>query len=184
MEIIDQAFNHTVLLLKPKVFEDDRGYFYESFQLKKFRNLSHSTQDVSFVQDNESKSAKNVLRGLHFQEPPHAQGKLIRVISGSVFDVAVDLRRDSPTFGQAFTAELNEKNKFQMWIPPGFAHGFQTLKEDTIFAYKCTNYYQPESEQGILWCDRDLDINWPLNHPILSEKDRNAMAFEDYRSPF
>ena len=184
MKVIDHAFNEAVLLIAPTVFTDERGYFFESFHQKRFQSLSHSTQNVDFVQDNESKSGKNVVRGLHFQEPPHGQGKLIRVIKGSVFDVAVDLRKNSPTYGQHFTSTLSEENKYQMWIPKGFAHGFQTLEEDTIFAYKCTNFYQPESENGILWSDRDLNIEWPLNHPILSEKDKNAMSFKDFRSPF
>lgn len=184
MDILESAFNNAVLLLQPKVFKDERGYFYESFQTQKFKNLTPELKNVEFVQDNESKSTQNVLRGLHFQAPPYAQGKLIRVIKGSVYDVAVDIRKNSPTYGQSYAVTLSEENKKQLWVPPGFAHGFQTLEEDTIFAYKCTNYYHPESEGCILWSDEDLNIKWPLNHPTLSVKDQKGQHFRDFVSPF
>ncbi len=168
-------------LIQPKVFEDDRGYFYESFnelQLKEIGIENH------FVQDNQSLSNKGVLRGLHFQNPPMAQGKLVRVVKGAVYDVAVDIRKNSPTYGQHFGIELNETNKLMLWIPPGFAHGFATLQDETIFSYKCTEYYDPKSESGIMWNDEDLAINWNIENPILSGKDQNNLAFSAFKSPF
>ena len=131
-----------------------------------------------------SKSAKGVLRGLHFQKPPYAQGKLVRVIKGSVMDVAVDLRKDSPTYGKWESVVLNEENKLQFWIPEGFAHGFVTLEDDTIFAYKCTNVYNKESEGSILWNDPDINIEWNIKNPILSEKDKISPLFKNFETPF
>jgi dTDP-4-dehydrorhamnose 3,5-epimerase len=140
--------------------------------------------DQNFVQDNESKSQKNVLRGLHFQKPPFAQGKLVRVIRGAVLDVAVDIRKSSPTFGKWASIELTQDNKWMYWVPPGFAHGFVTLEDNTTFFYKCTNMYNKESEGSILWNDPDLNINWQTDQPILSEKDKTSPLFKDFISPF
>ncbi|MCB9335046.1 MAG: dTDP-4-dehydrorhamnose 3,5-epimerase [Flavobacteriales bacterium] len=170
-----------VFLIKPKVFEDDRGYFYESYNKKIFKE---NGIDVSFVQDNQSLSHRGVLRGLHFQKPPFAQGKLIRVIKGSVLDVAVDIRKESPTYGKYIAVELSEKNKNMLYISEGFAHGFLTLENDTIFAYKCTQLYNKESEDSILWNDSNLNVNWGVSNPILSEKDTLATKFSEFISPF
>ena len=170
-----------LLIVKPKVFEDDRGYFFESYNKEEF--LKHGINQ-NFVQDNESKSGKGVLRGLHFQKPPFAQGKLVRVIKGAVLDVAVDLRKNSPTYGQWYSIELSESNKLMYWIPPGFAHGFLTLENDTIFFYKCTNFYNKESEGSIRWDDPDLNIKWGIKNPILSGKDKNAPLFKYFETPF
>jgi dTDP-4-dehydrorhamnose 3,5-epimerase len=139
---------------------------------------------LDFVQDNQSLSQKGVLRGLHFQNPPHAQGKLVRVITGAVFDVAVDIRKNSPTYGKWFGLELTEKNKWMMYIPGGFAHGFATLQDNTIFSYKCTNFYDKASEDCILWNDPDLAIDWKIENPLLSEKDMQGRSFRDFRSQF
>jgi dTDP-4-dehydrorhamnose 3,5-epimerase len=170
-----------LLVIKPDVFEDARGYFFESYNEERYRQQGF---DVKFLQDNESKSGKNVLRGLHFQTPPYHQGKLVRVIKGAVLDVAVDLRKSSPTFGQWASIELSEQNKWMYWIPPGFAHGFLTLEQNTIFFYKCTQVYHKESEMGIFWNDPDLNIKWGIEDPIVSEKDKVAIRFRDYNSPF
>jgi len=165
-----------LLIIRPRVFEDDRGYFFESFRLDKMREFGI---DSDFVQDNESKSQKDVLRGLHFQNPPFEQGKLVRVVKGAVLDVAVDIRRDSQTYGEWLSQELSEDNRTMLWIPPGFAHGFLTLKDDTIFQYKCTNYYNKESEGSIRWNDPDLNIDWGVENPVVSEKDRAAPFFSE-----
>ncbi|MFM5177621.1 dTDP-4-dehydrorhamnose 3,5-epimerase [Aeromonas caviae] len=159
-----------VLIFEPKVFGDERGFFFESFNHKLFEEAVG--YPVSFVQDNHSKSSKGVLRGLHYQLPPHAQGKLVRCVAGEVFDVAVDIRKSSPTFGQWVGVHLSGENKRQLWIPEGFAHGFVTLSETAEFLYKTTNYYHPESDRGIIWCDNFIKIRWPINAlPILSQKD-------------
>ena len=139
---------------------------------------------MSFVQDNLSKSDKNVLRGLHFQAPPYAQGKLVQVIRGSVLDVAVDIRKDSPTYGQHHSVVLSEENKTQFYVPEGFAHGFVTLEDNTIFSYKCTNLYHPNTEGAIIWNDKDLEIDWQVENPIISEKDLKANPFHSFESPF
>jgi len=136
------------------------------------------------VQDNQSLSSKGVLRGLHFQNPPYAQGKLVRVIKGAVLDISVDIRKDSPTYGQYFSMELSEENKIVVWIPPGFAHGFATLEDSTIFTYKCTEVYNKESEGALLWNDKDLNINWEVNDPLVSEKDLVAGNFKNFASKF
>ena len=170
-----------LLIIKPRVFTDARGYFYESYNAK---TLSALGFDEDFVQDNESLSAKGVLRGLHFQLPPFAQGKLVRVVQGSVYDVAVDLRKDSPTFAKWFGIELNTENKLMFWIPVGFAHGFQSLEDDTIFSYKCTNYYDKDSEASLIYNDPDIAIPWPVANPILAEKDLQAGLLKDFVSPF
>lgn len=180
MEIIRTELNG-LLLIKPKVFEDNRGYFFEPYNKKVFENAGVKTD---FVQDNQSLSGKNVLRGLHFQAPPFAQGKLVRVISGAVVDVAVDIRKNSPTYGKHYSVELNESNKWMLYLPEGFAHGFVTLTDNTIFAYKCTNYYNKESEGCVLWNDPDLNIQWGISYPILSEKDTIGQQFKNFISPF
>ncbi|OWY28101.1 dTDP-4-dehydrorhamnose 3,5-epimerase [Herbaspirillum robiniae] len=159
-----------VLLIEPRVFGDSRGFFYESFNAKRFRE--EAGVDAQFVQDNHSKSSRNVLRGLHYQIR-HAQGKLVRVTRGSVLDVVVDIRRSSPTFGQWCSTVLSEENKLQLWIPPGFAHGFSVLQDDTEFLYKTTDYWMPEHERCILWNDPAIGIDWQLQDaPVMSEKDK------------
>jgi len=181
MELIKTKIQD-LYIIKPDVFEDERGYFFESFNKEKFKALG---LDTDFVQDNESKSQKNVLRGLHFQNPPFAQGKLVRVVKGAVLDVAVDLRLKSATYGQWEAVELSEENKLMYWIPPGFAHGFLTLRDDTVFTYKCTNIYNKESEGSILWNDSSLNIEWNLSQkPILSQKDKESPIFSDFISLF
>jgi len=170
-----------LLIIQPKVFEDERGHFFESYNKTIFNHLGI---DVNFVQDNQSLSQTGVLRGLHFQNPPFAQGKLVRVIKGSVLDVVVDIRKNSPTYGNHFDIVLSEKNKTMLWIPEGFAHGFSTLENDTIFSYKCTNYYNKIAEDCILWNDTDIAINWKIDSPILSEKDIRGKIFKDFISPF
>jgi dTDP-4-dehydrorhamnose 3,5-epimerase len=175
MQVIATAIPD-VLILEPKVFGDDRGFFYESFNQAKFDQLTGITGE--FVQDNHSKSAKNVLRGLHYQirQP---QGKLVRVVTGTVFDVAVDLRRSSKTFGQWVGAILSGENKRQLWVPAGFAHGFLVLQDHTEFLYKTTDYYAPEHERCIRWDDPDLGIDWPLiGTPNLSAKDQLGINFK------
>jgi len=169
------------LLIKPRIFKDERGYFFESYNET---NYSSAGLNFKFVQDNESCSSKNVLRGLHFQNPPFAQGKLVRVIKGSVIDIAVDIRKNSPTYGEHIKVELSEDNKYQFWIPPGFAHGFLSLSDETIFTYKCTNVYNKESEGGIIWNDPDLKIDWETNNPLVSEKDLILTAFNNLKSKF
>ncbi len=161
-----------LLIIQPKVYGDERGYFFESFSMKEFEEKVGKTV---FVQDNESKSRYGVLRGLHFQKPPFAQAKLVRVVKGRVLDVAVDIRKDSPTFGSHVSLELSDENKTQLFIPRGFAHGFVVLSDEAIFQYKCDNYYSPMHEGAILWNDPRLHIDWqlPANEIILSEKDKN-----------
>lgn len=172
-----------LFLIEPKLWRDDRGYFYESYSKKAFEEAGI---DADFVQDNQSFSQKGTLRGLHAQSNPSAQGKLVRVIKGSVTDVAVDIRKNSPTYGQHFTANLSEENHKMLWVPPGFLHGFVTLEDDTIFTYKVTNLYDKASEIGVLWNDTDLDIDWGINasEVILSEKDKVLPLFKDFVSTF
>ena len=170
-----------LLIIKPTVFEDERGHFFESYKKQRFHE---NGIDVEFVQDNQSLSQKNVLRGLHFQQPPFAQDKLIRVIKGAVIDVAVDIRKNSPTYGKHCLIELSEYNKILFYIPAGFAHGFLTLEDNTIFTYKCSNYFNKQSEGALLWNDEQLAINWDVSNPILSEKDKMSVAFADFVSPF
>jgi dTDP-4-dehydrorhamnose 3,5-epimerase len=180
MELIKTSIDG-LLIIKPDVFKDERGYFFESYNKERFAKAGLM---MDFVQDNESKSDKGVLRGLHFQKPPYAQGKLVRVIKGSVMDVAVDLRKESPTYGKWESVVLTEENKLQLWIPEGFAHGFVALEDNTIFNYKCTNVYNKESEGSILWNDPDININWNIDNPILSEKDKISPLFKNFESPF
>lgn len=170
-----------LLVITPNVYGDKRGYFFESYR-KDILLKSGITDD--FVQDNQSKSAKGILRGLHFQIPPHAQSKLVRVCQGRALDVAVDLRRSSPTYGAHYSVELSEDNKKQFYIPRGFAHGFLSLEDDTVFQYKCDGYYNQEHEKGLAWDDPQLSIKWGINDPILSEKDRDQPFLKDFESPF
>lgn len=167
-----------VVILEPRIFADDRGYFFESFSQKVFDEL---VRPIRFVQDNESKSKYGVLRGLHFQKGEHAQSKLVRVVKGQVWDVAVDIRRGSPTFGKYVSVELSEENKRQFFIPRGFAHGFAVLSEEAIFTYKVDNKYAPQAEASILFNDKTLGIDWPLSETqmLLSSKDREGTAFKD-----
>ena len=171
-----------LLLLTPTVYTDARGHFFESFNAKTFKQVAGIQPE--FVQTNESLSKRGVLRGLHWQTAPKAQGKLVRVVYGAVFDVAVDLRENSETFGQWYGCELSSTNHIQLWIPPGFAHGFLTLEDETVFFYKVTNYYNKESEGCIAYNSKDLGINWGIENPILSEKDKNASTFATFLSKF
>jgi dTDP-4-dehydrorhamnose 3,5-epimerase len=165
-----------LLIIEPKVFGDERGFFYESFNQQAFQAATGLKPD--FVQDNHSKSEKNVLRGLHYQLPPKAQGKLVRVVAGEVFDVAVDIRKGSKTYGQWVGEILSAENKRQLWIPPGFAHGFLTLSDSAEFLYKTTDYYSPEHERCILWRDANIGIAWPVEgQPLVSAKDEKGSPF-------
>jgi dTDP-4-dehydrorhamnose 3,5-epimerase len=169
-------------IIEPPIFRDERGYFFESFNKNRFEELTGFQKE--FVQDNQSLSNKNVLRGLHFQMPPFAQAKLVRVVRGAVIDIVVDLRKNSPTFGKYFSIELNHKNNISLFIPEGFAHGFVTLEENTIFIYKCSEYYNKESERTIMWNDTDLQIDWKTSEPTVSAKDNEGMKFSEFKSPF
>ncbi|CAM1366682.1 dTDP-4-deoxyrhamnose-3,5-epimerase [Tenacibaculum sediminilitoris] len=172
-----------VVIIEPKVFGDQRGYFFESFNQKEFEE--HIGQ-ANFVQDNESKSTYGALRGLHFQQPPFAQAKLVRCIQGKVLDVAVDVRKNSPSYGKHITVELSEENKRQLFIPRGFAHGFVTLSKEAVFAYKVDNWYAPEYDSGIIWNDTTLNIDWKINSKevILSSKDTKLSTFKALETPF
>ena len=167
-----------LVIIEPKVHGDERGYFFESFSE---RDLAAGVAETSFVQDNESRSVYGVVRGLHFQRPPRSQAKLVRVVKGRVLDVAVDLRKDSPTFGRHVAVELSEENHRQVFMPKGFAHGFSVLSEEAVFQYKCDDYYAPECEEAVAWDDPDLDIDWkvPADKVILSEKDRRHPRLRD-----
>ena len=180
MEIIKTPI-HGLLVINPNIFGDKRGYFFESWSKKSYQNIG---LDLEFVQDNQSFSQKGVLRGLHFQNPPFAQGKLVRVIKGAVLDVVVDIRNDSITYGQYFSVRLSEENKKVFWIPPGFAHAFVALEDDTIFTYKCTEVYNKDSEGALIWNDTDLNIDWGVKSPLVSEKDMLAVSFKDFKSQF
>jgi dTDP-4-dehydrorhamnose 3,5-epimerase len=182
MKIIETAIKG-VLIVEPRVFDDARGYFYESYNKRRF---TEAGIDVDFVQDNQSLSQRGAVRGLHGQADPFAQGKLVRVIQGKALDVAVDIRKGSPTFGKHISVELSGDNKLQLWIPAGFLHGFATLEDDTIFTYKVNNYYNKESEIGVIWNDPDLGIDWgiPGNEVLLSPKDELLPAFKSFQSPF
>lgn len=182
MNVIKTAIPE-VLIFEPKVFGDARGFFMESFNQRIFEEATG--RKVEFVQDNHSKSSKGVLRGLHYQLAPHAQGKLVRCAVGDVFDVAVDLREDSPTLGQWVGVHLSAENKRQLWIPEGFAHGFLTLSDTAEFLYKTTTYYMPAMEAGIKWDDPDLNIEWPVDGEVLvSDKDKILQSFSDVVSNF
>ncbi len=172
-----------LVLIEPKIWKDDRGYFFESYSRKLF---SENGIDADFVQDNQSLSQRGTLRGLHAQASPFAQGKLVRVIQGKVLDVAVDIRKDSPTYGKHFSVELSADNQLMFWVPPGFLHGFSTLEDNTIFTYKVSALYSKESEIGVLWNDPDLGIEWglPTSEILLSDKDQKLSTFKEFRSPF
>jgi dTDP-4-dehydrorhamnose 3,5-epimerase len=170
-----------LLVIQPDVFKDDRGFFFESFSKQRYEELGITDE---FVQDNFSKSKKGTVRGLHYQVGDKAQGKLCQVIEGEVLDVAVDVRFNSPTFGKHFAQILNSDLKTQLWIPKGFAHGFSVLSDEAIFSYKCTNYYSKAHERAILFNDTDLQINWKVEHPIVSEKDLRAPRFKDIDRDF
>lgn len=182
MEVIKTEIEGPVVL-KPRIFKDARGYFYESYNKEEFDRL---VEPVDFVQDNQSMSTFGVMRGLHFQRPPHAQAKLVRCIKGKVLDVAVDIRKDSPTYGKHVAVELSEENMLQFFIPRGFAHGFVVLSDVAVFQYKCDNFYAPEADGGISIVDDSLGIDWKIEikNAILSDKDRNHPLFVDFQSPF
>lgn len=180
MQIILTSLSGLVII-QPKVFEDARGYFFESYNKELFQKNGIKDE---FLQDNQSLSQKGVLRGLHFQNPPFAQAKLVRVITGSVLDVAVDIRKNSSTYGKYVAEVLSEKNKTMMYIPEGFAHGFLVLEDNTIFSYKCSRVYNKLSEDAILWDDKTIGIDWKIKNPVLSEKDRAAKKFSEFESKF
>lgn len=182
MEVI-QTNIKGVVIIEPRLFKDDRGYFFESYSE---RDFNKQVSEVHFVQDNESKSSYGVMRGLHFQRPPFTQSKLVRCVKGAVLDVAVDIRKGSPTYGQHVAVELTEDNHRQFFIPRGFAHGFAVLSPEVIFQYKCDNFYHPEADGGISILDTSLGIDWriPTEHAILSEKDTKHPLLKDFDSPF
>jgi len=177
---IEKTTIQDLIIITPKVFKDDRGYFMESYNHRQWNELLKN----DFVQDNESLSQKGVLRGLHFQKPPFAQAKLVRVVKGSVLDVAVDLRKSSPTYGRHFKIILSAENKKQLFIPQGFAHGFLCLEDDTIFSYKCSAYYHSQSEGIIAWNDKIINIDWGIENPIISERDAKAPGFKNFQTTF
>ena len=178
MKIIE-TFIHDLLIIEPELFYDERGFFYESY------NKNNLDIDIDFVQDNESKSYRGVIRGLHFQAPPFEQTKLVRCISGNILDVAVDLRTNSKTYGKSFSIELSSENNKQLFVPKGFAHGFQVLSNEAIVNYKVDECYNPDSDSGIIWNDKDLSIDWNLDiKPVLSEKDLKLDLFKNLKSPF
>lgn len=174
MEIIDTIFEG-LKIIKPSIFKDDRGYFLETYQQDKFK----SSIPENFVQDNVSSSNKHVLRGLHFQKPPYSQGKLVQVLRGKCLDIAVDLRKNSPTYGQHLSYILDAINHHLIFIPEGFAHGFLSLEDDTVFSYKCTNFYSKEHEECVLWNDPVFSIQWGIDHPIVSNKDQQGKLLKD-----
>ena len=178
---INKTFIEDLLIIEPQLFKDDRGFFYESYN----KNNLDKVINIVFVQDNESKSHKGVVRGLHFQAPPFEQTKLVRCVSGKILDVAVDLRTNSKTYGKSFSIELSSENNKQLFVPKGFAHGFQILSEEAIVNYKVDNFYNPKSDSGIIWNDKDLSIDWNLDlKPILSVKDLKLISFKEFKSPF
>ena len=176
---INKTFIEDLLIIEPQLFKDDRGFFYESYNKKKLDS------NIIFVQDSESKSYRGVIRGLHFQAPPFEQTKLVRCVTGNILDVALDLRTNSKTYGKFFSIELSSENHKQLFIPKGFAHGFQVLSNEAIVNYKVDKHYNPDSDLGIIWNDKDLSIDWKPNiEPILSKKDLKLMSFKDLKSPF
>ena len=178
---INKTYIEGLLIIEPQLFKDDRGFFYESYNKKKLDKKIK----IIFVQDNESKSIKGVIRGLHFQAPPFEQTKLVRCVSGNILDVAVDLRKNSKTYGKSFSIELSSENNKQLFVPKGFAHGFQVLSETAIVNYKVDEYYNPDSDSGLIWNDKDLSIDWNLDiKPILSNKDLKLDLFKNLKSPF
>ena len=183
MEVIKTAIEG-VFIIEPKIWGDERGYFFESYSTRDF--AANTGLDITFVQDNESKSRYGVLRGLHFQYPPYTQSKLVRVINGRVLDVAVDIRKGSPTYGQYISCELTAENHRQFFVPKGMAHGFVVLSEEAVFQYKCDEFYHPEAEGAIAWDDKELGIQWPIPAAdvVLSEKDKHHPLLKDFDSPF
>ena len=179
--IFEKTFIDGLIVVKPDIFYDERGYFFEAFNIEKFAN---GGIDKPFVQDNISKSVKGTVRGLHYQVGQYAQGKLCSVVMGKVLDVAVDIRFGSPTFGKYFAVELNEETKNQLWIPPGFAHGFSVLSDSAVFSYKCSSIYNKQSERAILFNDSSLNIDWKVEKPIVSEKDLQAKLFKEIEKDF
>ena len=182
MEVIQTAIEGLVII-EPKIFKDARGYFFESFSQREF---DEKVRKINFVQDNESMSGYGVMRGLHFQRPPFTQSKLVRCVKGRVLDVAVDTRKESPTYGRHVAVELSEENHRQFFVPRGFAHGFAVLSKTAVFQYKCDNFYTPEADSGISLQDESLGIDWriPISHAILSEKDTKHLCLKDFDSPF
>lgn len=180
MKIHETGFDD-LYVFEPKVFGDQRGYFLESYRASVFEDLN---LNPTFVQDNESNSHSGIIRGLHFQQPPHAQDKLLRVVSGSIFDVVVDLRKSSATFGKSFGVELSGENKKSIFVPKGFAHGFACLQDNSIVQYKCTDYYHPELEDGLMWNDPELQVSWPIENPTLSDKDLVYKPFREFVTPY
>ena len=178
---INNTFIKDLLIIEPQLFKDDRGFFYESYN----KNNLDKVINIVFVQDNESKSNKGVIRGLHFQAPPFEQTKLVRCVSGNILDVAVDIRKNSKTYGKSFSVELSSENNKQLLVPKGFAHGFQVLSETAIVNYKVDGFYNPDSDSGLIWNDKDLSIDWNLDlKPILSKKDLKLISFKELKSPF
>ena len=182
MEVIQTAIEGLVII-EPKIFKDARGYFFESFSQREF---DEKVRKINFVQDNESMSGYGVMRGWHFQRPPFTQSKLVRCVKGRVLDVAVDIRKESPTYGRHVAVELSEENHRQFFVPRGFAHGFAVLSKTAVFQYKCDNFYTPEADSGISLQDESLGIDWriPISHAILSEKDTKHLCLKDFDSPF
>lgn len=182
MEVIQTAIEGLVII-EPKIFKDARGYFFESFSQREF---DEKVRKINFVQDNESMSGYGVMRGLHFQRPPFTHSKLVRCVKGRVLDVAVDIRKESPTYGRHVAVELSEENHRQFFVPRGFAHGFAVLSKTAVFQYKCDNFYTPEADSGISLQDESLGIDWriPISHAILSEKDTKHLCLKDFDSPF
>ena len=182
MEVIQTAIEGLVII-EPKIFKDARGYFFESFSQREF---DEKVRKINFVQDNESMSGYGVMRGLHFQRPPFTQSKLVRCVKGCILDVAVDIRKESPTYGRHVAVELSEENHRQFFVPRGFAHGFAVLSKTAVFQYKCDNFYTPEADSGISLQDESLGIDWriPISHAILSEKDTKHLCLKDFDSPF
>ena len=178
---INKTFIEDLLIIEPQLFKDDRGFFYESYN----KNNLDKVINIVFVQDNESKSNRGVIRGLHFQLPPFEQSKLVRCVCGKILDVVVDLRTNSKTFGKSFSIELTSENNKQLFVPKGFAHGFQVLSDEAIVNYKVDNFYNPKSDSGIIWNDKDLSVDWNLDiKPVISVKDLKLISFKELKSPF
>jgi dTDP-4-dehydrorhamnose 3,5-epimerase len=178
---VTKTFIEGLLVIQPKVFHDERGYFYEPYNKKMFTEIGITEE---FVQDNQSFSQKGVIRGLHFQNPPSAQAKLLRILQGSIWDVVVDIRKASPTYGKYFGVELSAENKTIFYVPKGFAHGFVTLEDNTLLLYKCSDFYNKAAEESLVWNDPEVGIPWKINNPILSEKDLNGKKLRDLNSQF
>ncbi len=178
---VTKTFIEGLLVIQPTVFNDARGYFYEPYNKKVFAEIGVGEE---FVQDNQSFSQKGVIRGLHFQNPPHAQAKLLRVMQGSIWDVAVDIRKSSATYGKYFGVELSAANKTIFYVPKGFAHGFLTLEDDTVLLYKCSDFYNKASEESIIWNDPEIAISWDISDPVLSDKDKNGKKLVNFESQF